>query len=83
MAAITMKFENHSLEQDRQTLAINEFDIHSSSRLSSEKNYKDSNDKFFQDNGLVNSIGCCGQDNGNFLTYQLNDTSSMANFDML
>ncbi len=62
-------FENHNPELDGQTPAIDELDIHSSSGSSSETNYGDRNDEFFQDDGLVNGISCCGQGNGNSLTH--------------
>ena len=61
-------FEDHSPELDGQTPAIDELDIGSSS----ETDYGDGNDEFFQDDGHVNGIG-----------HQSNDTSSMADFDML
>ncbi len=76
-------FNNHSPELDGQTPAIDELDIHSNSGSSSETDYGDGNDEFFHDDGLVNGIGRHGQGNGNSLTYQSNDTSSMADFDML
>ncbi len=84
-------FEDHSLELDgqilaivdRQTPAINELDIHSSGELSNETDYGNGNNKFLQDNTPVNSISHHDQGNRNFLTYQLNNTSSMADFDIL
>ncbi len=76
-------FEDHSPELDRQTPAIGELDIYSSSGSSSKTNYEDGNDEFFQDDGPVNGIGHHGQGNGNSLTHQSNDTSSVADFDML
>ncbi len=76
-------FENYSPKLDRQTPAIDELDIHSNSGSSSEIDYRDGNNEFFQDNDPVNSIGRHGQDNGNSLTHQSNNTSSMANFDIL
>ncbi len=76
-------FENHSSELDGQTPAINELDIHSNSGSSSKIDYGDGNDEFFQDDGLVNGIDCRGQGNGNSLTHQSNDISSIADFDML
>ncbi len=76
-------FNNHSPELDGQMLAIDELDIHSNSGSSSKTDYRDGNNKFFQDDSFVNGIGRRGQDNGNSLTNQWNDTSSMANFDML
>ncbi len=41
-------------------LAINEFNIHSSSKLSSIIDYEDGNKKLFQDDSIVNRINCNG-----------------------
>lgn len=76
-------FKDYSLKLDKQMPTLNEFDIYSSNESSSETNYGDRNDKFFQDNGLVNGIGHYGQGNENFLTYQSNNNSNIAAFDIL
>ena len=49
-------FEDYSPELDGQMPAINELDIHSSNGLFSMTDYENGNNKFFQDDGLVNSI---------------------------
>ena len=76
-------FENNGPELDGQTLDIDELDIHSSSESSSKTDYGDGNDKFFQDNALVNGIGRRGPVNGNSSVYQSDEISSMADFNML
>ncbi len=50
-------FEDYSLELDGQTTAINKFDIHLSGELFSTIDYRDGNDKLFENNDLINSIG--------------------------
>lgn len=75
-------FEDYSLEIDKQISIINKFDIYSSSESSSKIDHGDENNKLFQDNSFVNSIGHNGQGNENFLSYQLNNISSLANFDI-
>lgn len=49
----------------------------------SETDYGDGNDELFQDNALVNGLGGRGLGNRNSLSHQSNETSSMADFDML
>lgn len=63
-------------------MAINEFNIHSSSKLSSIIDYEDGNKKLFQDNSIVNRINCNGQDNKNFLIHILNNSSNIADFNI-
>ena len=63
-------FENNSLKLDRQTLDIDKWDIYLSNELSSTMDYKDRNNKLF-DNALINSIG------------QSTELLSMANFNIL
>ena len=76
-------FENNGPELDGQTPNIDELDIHSSSESFSETDYGNGNNKFFQDNALVNGIGCRGPVNRNSSAYQSDKSSSMADFDML
>lgn len=76
-------FENNGPELDRQMPDINKLDIHFSSKSSSETNYGEENNKFFQDNALINGISRCSPVNKNFLTYQLDETWSIADFNML
>lgn len=49
-------FKTNDLKLDRQTLAIDVLDIDSIGESSSETNYRDRNNKFFQDNSLINRI---------------------------
>lgn len=66
-------FENYCLELDGQMLAIvdrqmpaiNKLNIHANNKSSSEIDYGDKNDEFFQDNSSVNSISCRDRGNGN------------------
>lgn len=62
-------FKNNGSELDGQTPDIDKLDIPSSSESSSETNYGDKNNKFFQDNALVNSTGCHDPVNQNSLAY--------------
>lgn len=50
-------FGEHSLEYDKYMLVINKLDIYLTSELFSKTNNRDRNDKFFYNNGLINSIG--------------------------
>lgn len=76
-------FENNDLELDRQTLDIDKLDIYLSNELSSEIDYRERNNKFFQDNAFVNDISHYSLVNKNFSAYQLDKTSSIADFDIL
>ena len=76
-------FENNGLELDKQISAINKLDIYSSNKLSSKIDYKNGNNKFFQDSSFINNISRCSQDNRNFLCYQSNNIGSMADYDIL
>lgn len=64
-------------------LAINGLDIHFNSESFSEIVYEDNNNKLFQDDGLVNSIGRRSKGNENLLSHQSNNTLSMAAFNIL
>lgn len=59
-------------------MAIDKLNIHSSGKNKTE--YRNVNNKFFQDNAFFNGISCYGVSNKNLLFYQLNETSNMADF---
>lgn len=63
-------------------LAINEFNIYSSSKLSNIINYENGNKKFFQNDSIINRINCNGQDNKNFLIHILNNSLNIADFNI-
>ena len=63
--------------------AIELVEIHSSSESSSETDYESEVDKLLEDDTLLNSIGRRSHDSRNSSSHQLNDTSSMVDFDML
>lgn len=58
---------------DQTSLIDNKLDMYLDSNLSSETDYRDGIDKFFQDDGIVYGIS----------SPQLNDMLSMVNFDIL
>lgn len=62
---------------------IDKLDIYSSSESSNEINYGDRNNKFFQDNIFGNGISRRGPVKKNFSAYQLDETLSIADFDIL
>ncbi|WP_375449247.1 hypothetical protein [uncultured Nostoc sp.] len=66
-------FENNSPELDGQTSPIDELDTQLDSKSSSKTDYRDGIDEFFQDDGFFSGTSY----------HQLNDTSSMVDFDML
>lgn len=49
--------------------AIDKLNMYSSSGSSSKIVYEDDNNKFFQNDGFVNSINCHDQGNGKFLIH--------------
>lgn len=71
-------FKNNSLELNNLILTIDKVNIHLSN--DSKIDYRDENNKFFQDNTLFNNINCRGLGNRNFFSYK---TSNMVDFDML
>lgn len=66
-------FENGDLKLDGQIPPIDKLDIQFDSNVSSERDYRDGIDKFFQDDGFLNSR----------FSHQSNNNLRLFNFDML